>query len=98
MSMLAKYEEDFVQNTKTSARLYERARTYLPGGVAGNNKFMIPHPLYIRSAQGAKITDVDGNEYIDLLMGAGPLILGHRPPAVTDAITRQLTLGAHFVL
>ena len=56
----------------------------------------LPHRIYIDSADGGTMTDVDGNTYIDLTMGFGPCVLGHRPPAVTEAITAQLAKGWHF--
>jgi glutamate-1-semialdehyde 2,1-aminomutase len=62
----------------------------LPGGVSGAAKYYAPFPLFIASAHGARATDVDGNEYIDLLMGAGPMLLGHGHPRVLEAIREQV--------
>jgi glutamate-1-semialdehyde 2,1-aminomutase len=73
-----------------SQRLWERACEVFPGGVSGAAKLYAPYPLFIGSASGSRVTDVDGNEYVDLLMGAGPMLLGHGHPAVLDAIRRQL--------
>jgi glutamate-1-semialdehyde 2,1-aminomutase len=73
-----------------SLRLWERAREVFPNGVSGAVKFYAPFPVFIDSAQGARAVDVDGNEYVDLLMGAGPMLLGHGHPAVTEAVRRQL--------
>ena len=56
----------------------------------------LPHPIYIDSANGAHMTDVDGNRYIDMTMGFGPCVLGHQPPAVTAALEAQLAKGWHF--
>lgn len=54
-------------------------------------------PIIIaESAHGARITDVDGNEYIDFMMGLGPNILGHSPKVVTDALSQQIGKGAVF--
>lgn len=55
-------------------------------------------PMFLRRGQGARVWDVDGNEYIDYPMGLGPVILGHNYPAVTDAVTRQLREGVSFTL
>jgi len=55
-------------------------------------------PIYIESAEGAFMTDVDGNTYLDLAMGFGPLILGHRPPEVEAAIRAQLEKCWHTVI
>jgi glutamate-1-semialdehyde 2,1-aminomutase len=73
-----------------SERMWERARGVLPGGVSGAAKYYAPFPLFIAAAQGAHATDVDGNEYVDLLMGAGPMLLGHGHPRVLEAIRAQL--------
>lgn len=56
----------------------------------------MPHPIYIESAEGCRMRDVDGNDYIDLTMGFGPHVLGHRPKAVVDAVKRQAEQGWHF--
>lgn len=78
-----------------SARLFERARQVLPGGVSGAAKLYAPYPVFTRSAKGSRLTDVDGNEYVDLLMGAGPMLLGHGHPAVLDAIRGQLEIATN---
>jgi glutamate-1-semialdehyde 2,1-aminomutase len=73
-----------------SLRLWQRARGVLPGGVSGAAKHFAPFPLFIDSAHGAHVVDVDGNDYVDLLMGAGPMLLGHGHPHVLQAVRRQL--------
>jgi glutamate-1-semialdehyde 2,1-aminomutase len=74
---------------ETSQALWDRARGVLPNGVSGEKHFA-PYPLFIDSAQGAHVSDVDGNDYVDLLMGVGPMLLGHRHPAIEDALCAQL--------
>lgn len=56
----------------------------------------LPHAIYIDAADGCRMTDVDGNAYIDMTMGFGPCVLGHRPPAVAAAVQEQLDKGWHF--
>ena len=56
----------------------------------------MPHPIYIERAEGARMVDVDGNNYIDMTMGFGPHVMGHRPPPVEAALAAQLQLGWHF--
>ncbi len=56
----------------------------------------LPHAIYIDAADGCRMTDVDGNAYIDMTMGFGPCVLGHRPPAVAAAVQEQLAKGWHF--
>lgn len=55
-----------------------------------------PYPLYIRQGRGAKVIDADGKEYIDLVLGYGPLILGHAHPAVVQALQEQAALGTLY--
>lgn len=56
----------------------------------------LPHPIYIDGGEGATITDIDGNTYIDTCMGFGVCVLGHRHPAVAAAISRISESGWHF--
>ena len=77
--------------TPKSRELHERSGDLLPVEVVPT--FEMPTPLSIHSAEGAHVTDVDGNEYIDLTMGAGPHVLGHRPKMVEDAMHEQSWQG-----
>ena len=80
---------------KTSAHeaeLLEKARRYLPGASLGN----LGSNVVIAEGQGSRIRDVSGNEYIDYLMGSGPMITGHAHPDVVSAVTEQLGSGSTF--
>src|SRR5690348_1387101 len=48
------------------------------------------YPAFLRSGQGSRVVDVDGNEYIDFILGLGPVVLGYRHPAVDAAVRAQL--------
>lgn len=87
---MSEFEAQFRERTKRSCEIYEEARTLLPRGVAGNAKSMDPYPIYLQAASGSRVIDVDGNEYIDLVMGGGPNLLGHRPESVLDAVSQQM--------
>ena len=87
------FEERLRARTQKSCAMYEEAKQVLPGGVAGDGKFMRPYPLYFREAHGARVVDVDGNEYVDLLMGFGACILGHSPAPVVEAVREYLQCG-----
>lgn len=80
----------------------ERARRSLAGGVSSPFRARFPVPLYFRDGAGSRLTDIDGNAYIDYTLAWGPLILGHRHPAVTaalaEAATRPHLLGAQHEL
>jgi len=87
--------------TKNSKSLFSKAQRYIPGGVNSPVrafKAVGGEPLFIRSAKGATMTDVDGNEYIELINSWGPMILGHAnekiEAAVRNAIGSSLSFGA----
>ncbi|MGQ9587931.1 MAG: aspartate aminotransferase family protein, partial [Thermoplasmata archaeon] len=90
--MCASYDPvaEYKARTRKSAEWFERAQKHLPGGVTGNVKFYSPYPVYLKSAKGSHVWDLDGNEYIDYMLCFGPLILGHAHPKVVEAIRKQL--------
>ena len=57
---------------------------------------MEPYPFYAVKAKGSRLTDIDGNEYIDFWLGHTALILGHSPPEVVKAVKRQIENGTHY--
>ena len=77
-------------NTSGSARLFEAACRTIPGGVNSTARATWsgwkPYPLFVEAGSGSRLRDVDGNEYIDYLLGLGPMLLGHRPARVTQAV------------
>jgi glutamate-1-semialdehyde 2,1-aminomutase len=82
-----------------SHSLYERAIKYIPGGVNSPVracKSVGTCPLFIDRADGCFIYDADGNRFIDYIGSWGPMILGHRHPAVIEAITAVLERGTSF--
>jgi len=88
-----------VSRTQNSEDLFARASAVVPGGVnspvrafgavGGTPRFMV-------SGQGATITDADGNEYVDLVCSWGPMILGHRHPAVAEAVAEAAARGFSY--
>lgn len=82
-----------------SRELFGRARASIPGGVnspARAFKAVGGDPVFIERGEGCRIFDVDGNSYIDFIGSWGPMILGHRHPAVTEAIAKTLEIGTSF--
>lgn len=72
----------------------ERSRKSLAGGVSSNVRAGDkPYPLFFERGLGSHLWDVDGNEYVDYVLGRGPLILGHTHPEVIDATCAQLQRG-----
>jgi len=81
--------------TKCQEELYQLASQYLPGGVCSSARVhkSIGRPVYISRADGSRVYDVEGREYIDLFMSFGAGLLGHGHPAVKEAITQAVALG-----
>ncbi len=83
-----------------SLALFQRAVSVIPGGIYGHNSpaATLPgaSPYYAERASGARYWDVDGNEYIDLLCGYGPMVLGHNHPEVEAAADEQRRNGNTF--
>lgn len=86
-------------NTTKSEALFARARKSIPGGVNSPVRAFRSvggTPRFIASGEGCHVVDVDGNRYIDYVGSWGPLILGHRPPAVIEALRETLEAGTSF--
>jgi len=90
-------EREIRLRTVGSHSRYERACRSLAGGVSsGLRRHVRPYPLYFASGSGPRVTDVDGNTFIDYGLAWGPLILGHSPPELADAIAAQARRGFTF--
>jgi len=82
-----------------SESLFQEALKYIPGGVNSPVrafKAVGGNPLFIAKAKGPRITDVDGNEFIDYVSSWGPMIFGHAHPKIVDAVSKQAQLGTSF--
>ncbi len=82
-----------------SELLFERAQNYIPGGVNSPVRAFRSvggTPRFIARGEGANFYDVDGNEYVDYICSWGPLILGHRPKEVMEALAGVLEIGTSF--
>jgi glutamate-1-semialdehyde 2,1-aminomutase len=85
--------------TTTSKKLFAAAQRVIPGGVNSPVRAFRSvggHPLFIKRAKGARLYDVDGNSFIDYVLSWGPMILGHAPAAVIQAITRAAANGTSY--
>jgi glutamate-1-semialdehyde 2,1-aminomutase len=77
-----------------SRQRLERAKRVTPGGVHSNIRLSeLPHPLWFDRGEGSRLWDVDGNEYIDYVLANGPMLLGHSPKPVIEAVKAQLDRG-----
>jgi glutamate-1-semialdehyde 2,1-aminomutase len=86
--------ERFESRTRASARMYREASKVAPGGVMAGIKYFNPYPIFMKRAEGSRVWDVDGNEYVDYLMSYGALVLGHGHRVVKEAVESLLdTMG-----
>ena len=80
--------------------LFARAERVVPGGIYGHQspQMLVPeaYPYFFARADGARLWDVDGNEYVDLMCSYGPIVLGHNHPAVDAAARREAANGQCF--
>ncbi|WP_080796966.1 glutamate-1-semialdehyde 2,1-aminomutase [Arabiibacter massiliensis] len=82
-----------------SAALFAEARRRIPGGVNSPVRAFASvggQPVFYERAEGSHVVDADGNEYVDFIGSWGPMILGHRPPEVLEAVRAQLERGLSF--
>jgi glutamate-1-semialdehyde 2,1-aminomutase len=80
----------FDEKCQASRRLADAAKAVIPGGVQHNLAFNHPFPLAIAKAEGAHLTDADGNRYIDFLQAGGPILLGSNYPVVRQKVNELL--------
>jgi glutamate-1-semialdehyde 2,1-aminomutase len=84
------------RNLTASAALFESARKVIAGGVSSDARRSVGTPLYVDHAAGSRLWDVDGNTYIDYVLGQGPSVLGHCPPEVVAAVAEQAGRGMSY--
>jgi glutamate-1-semialdehyde 2,1-aminomutase len=85
--------------TSRSQSIFERARAVIPGGVNSPVRAcrsVGADPVFIAKGAGARVTDADGNEYLDLIGSWGPLILGHAHPEILETIRDAMVAGTTF--
>jgi len=88
--------ERFSRRAPESAKLYEMAQKYLPGGDTRRVTHFAPYPLFIARGEGFRMQDSDGNTYIDFLNNYTSLIHGHAHPGIVKAATEQVKKGVSF--
>ncbi|HUD39096.1 MAG TPA: glutamate-1-semialdehyde 2,1-aminomutase [Streptosporangiaceae bacterium] len=97
------FDERYLGWARRSGALFDEASQVIPGGAGSSARTVQfgwkPYPPFLASGQGSRLVDVDGHEYVDYLLGLGPMILGHRHPVVTKAVTDAINeLGTCFGL
>ena len=88
--------DQYVASTPRAAELHEQAMKYLPGGSTRGVQYFPPYPFVAERGEGLYIYDVDGNRYLDYVINATSLILGHAHPKVVKAIQDKASLGTAF--
>ncbi len=86
-------------NLEKSDQLFSEAQKYIPGGVNSPVRAFKDigiNPPFIARAEGSRVYDEDGNEYIDFVSSWGPMILGHNHPKIKEALQSQLELGTSY--
>lgn len=83
------------QQTNKEQDFRDKGRYYLPGGNLGNQRPKVDE-IVVKEGKGGRIWDVSGNEYIDYLLGSGPMLIGHVHPEVVVAVREQLERGSTF--
>jgi glutamate-1-semialdehyde 2,1-aminomutase len=89
-------EQRYRLRTPASARVFEEARRYLPGGDSRSTLFYPPYPAVLDRGEGCWVVDLDGNRLLDFTGNHSILVHGYQHPPVTDAIRRQLDRGTCF--
>jgi glutamate-1-semialdehyde 2,1-aminomutase len=82
--------------TQLEQQLLDKAAQYLPGGNTGNLALRPEQDFLAASGRGSHVWDVSGNEYVDWIMGSGPMVLGHAHPRVTEAVIKAVEQGSTF--
>src|SRR6516165_4908984 len=83
--------------TPKSSQLFEAAKAVLPGGDTRSVLYFPPYPTFVERGRGCRVSDVDGNEYIDFLNNYAQLIHGHILAMLVEAVCNQAMRGSAFV-
>jgi glutamate-1-semialdehyde 2,1-aminomutase len=85
-----------VERTRRSGEYFARACAVMPGGVPSQFQRNDPWPVYVERGEGARVWDVDGNEYVDFHNGFGVMCVGHANPVIAAAVKARMDAGTHF--
>ena len=86
----------YVNRTKNSYRKHNLATKVMPGGNTRTTQWMEPYPFFAENAEGMYINDIDGNHYLDFMLNATTLILGHAHPDIVKTLTQQIQDGTVY--
>jgi glutamate-1-semialdehyde 2,1-aminomutase len=94
--LIEEQEQAFLARQPRSARLLERARSSLAGGVTSSWQISQPQAVWLSHGRGSRVVDADGHEYVDLHGGYGVNLAGHGHPAIVRAVRDRAPRGTHF--
>ena len=89
-------EAEYRRRTPTSEVLREAAKRVLPGGDTRTITYFTPYPLFMAVGKGCRLTDVDGNVYLDCLNNYASLVHGHAHPRITEEVSHQIARGTAY--
>jgi glutamate-1-semialdehyde 2,1-aminomutase len=95
-ALLNRYRQELIARSPKSLGVWQQNRTVMPTGVGSLFRLADPFPMVIKDAKGARIWDVDDNEYLDCMLGFSVHILGNAPDEVEAAIREALPRGSHY--
>lgn len=96
MTVASPEEQEYRRRTPASARRFEEARRYLPGGDSRSTLFYKPYPALFVRGEGCLVIDLDGNQLLDFTGNHSSLVHGYHHPAIAAAVRRQLEAGTCF--
>ena len=95
-NLLEEQNKNYLSNTKNSFNKYKSAKNVMPGGNTRTTQWMDPYPFYVDKAEGMYIYDIDANKYLDFMLNATTLILGHANPKIMNALSNQIDDGTVY--
>src|ERR1700742_3721579 len=96
VSLMDRERARFRERTARSSEYFARAGEVMPGGVPSQFQKSDPWPVYLERGAGARVWDVDGNQYLDFHNGFGVMTVGHANPVIAAAVKARMDLGTHF--
>jgi glutamate-1-semialdehyde 2,1-aminomutase len=96
MPTIVELEKEYTEKHQKSMKLFERAQDCFPSGVTHDGRNAKPFPIYATEAKGTRKQDVDGNEYVDYVMGHGALLFGYGDKRVLAELERQIPKALHM--
>ncbi|MDG2101518.1 MAG: aspartate aminotransferase family protein [Dehalococcoidia bacterium] len=88
--------EKYINKTKNSYIKHQTSQDVMPGGNTRTTQWMDPYPFFVKNASGLNIHDIDGNNYLDFMLNATTLILGHAHPEIVRTLSNQIKEGTVY--